>query len=595
MITSNHRDSVKYWKEVTCVNNKISSLTSTHSSAGEDVFTDFLDRMNLEEGVRILDVGVGFGRFIPLYERRKYKVFGIDIDENMIFHAQQNFGDKSAILRLAKAEKTDFPHDFFDALVCWAVFEELDQAQALVEMNRILREGGKLLITGKNDTYKRDDFEATKAEEGARRKGHRNNFTMIEHVNFEDFGFTPVYTRYCIYRGDFAKAAFVAEKPKRYYEYIFILKKVSKVKKDFKHKSISNTYSINGLERNSGWKPPKTKYGQSEAPMILLSGVYRSGTTILAQIIGSHPDIYVTYDSVKFLRFCLDKFDPVSLHGYELCADIENRITQRWGMKFSSDRAFSIAKQKDYANLYASAIMHLRDIYKPNASLYGEKNAVVWGRTPDFLHMFPNGKVIHIFRDPRDATASYKKITYEPGYAYLDCAFNCLHAMKVMPIFQKYFGKHRIMMVKLEEIIDETEIWARKIGEFLGVGFHPDMLDPSKYRSKDGKKWIHNSAFQPEGKTGLIKQTKRYESFLTFPERFFVELITINSMRKHGYPLSGRIPTKEEWVKIYDFFIDPFLRKRIKHFLKTGMGVEGYPSDPTKVEKNLIRNKNKQS
>ena len=45
--------------------------------------------------------------------------------------------------------------------------------------------------------------------------------------------------------------------------------------------------------------------------------------------------------------------------------------------------------------------------------------------------MFPNGKVLHIHRDPRSVgMASYKKMTNEPGYAYLDTIFNFISSVQ---------------------------------------------------------------------------------------------------------------------------------------------------------------------
>ena len=61
---------------------------------------------------------------------------------------------------------------------------------------------------------------------------------------------------------------------------------------------------------------------------------------------------------------------------------------------------------------------------------WADKTQLVWTRVPDFLDMFPNGKVIHIVRDPRNVMASFKKSTYAPEPAYISAAFNCYDSMK---------------------------------------------------------------------------------------------------------------------------------------------------------------------
>ena len=45
---------------------------------------------------------------------------------------------------------------------------------------------------------------------------------------------------------------------------------------------------------------------------ILLTGVYRSGTTILSCMLGAHPEINFTYGSVNYLRWFVEKaIDPI--------------------------------------------------------------------------------------------------------------------------------------------------------------------------------------------------------------------------------------------------------------------------------------------
>ena len=40
---------------------------------------------------------------------------------------------------------------------------------------------------------------------------------------------------------------------------------------------------------------------------ILITGVYRSGTTYFSRILNAHPDLDVTYDSVNYFRFIIEK------------------------------------------------------------------------------------------------------------------------------------------------------------------------------------------------------------------------------------------------------------------------------------------------
>ena len=177
---------------------------------------------------------------------------------------------------------------------------------------------------------------------------------------------------------------------------------------------------------------------------IMLSGVYRSGTTILAQTCKAHPDISVTYDSIKYLRFCLDRFNPQDNpdEAHRLIKETARRVSIRWDIDINPDAIFEKLKGKalNHAAIY-NAIM--RDVVldgDDDNRRWSEKIAVMWSKIPDFLTMYPDGHVIHIFRNPKDVTASYKKITFEPGYAYLDAAFNCLDAFYSVRRYREGFG-----------------------------------------------------------------------------------------------------------------------------------------------------------
>ncbi len=319
---------------------------------------------------------------------------------------------------------------------------------------------------------------------------------------------------------------------------------------------------------------------------LFLSGVYRAGTTILTQIVNNHPDFAITYDSVKFLRFCLDRYDPIQTNWKRLIQETFLRINKRWNMEFDVESVIQevgSSREISYATVYIAIMRHLILLKDRKAKHWGEKIAVMWSRIPDFLSMFPGGRVIHIFRDPRDLTASYKKMTYEPGYIFLDAAFNCLHAMVNLKKFQKEFGNDKIFLLRMEDLLDNPEEETRRICNFLEVEFSKSILDAGSFKDKAGEKWLHNSAFDNQ-MSGISRNYSRWEQFLTKAETIFVEMITQPQMVEYGYEPSGLMPDKKDWDEMYSFIADPFLKERFQHWLSTGEGVEGYASDPLKAD-----------
>ncbi len=239
-----HRDSVDYWKQVTSEANE---LSSKHPSPRLGVFSKYLDKLPLTTGNKVLDVGIGFGRFIPTYLDRGLKVYGVDVDPAMVKDLEQSQHASVVLVQVAVAETLPHSSDFFDLVVCWGVFDELDQGSSLLEMARVTKTDGYLIITGKNNYYLDDDEEALAAEKGARKKGHPNYFTAVDSIDLQSFGLEQVALSKYARRGDFANEAELpadAANQERFYEFVLILKKNKTSKLDIDNlPEISSAFS----------------------------------------------------------------------------------------------------------------------------------------------------------------------------------------------------------------------------------------------------------------------------------------------------------------------------------------------------------------
>jgi ubiquinone/menaquinone biosynthesis C-methylase UbiE len=109
-----------------------------------------VERLGLEEGWRVLDVGCGTGRLAHwLAERLGTKGFvaGIDPLEGRIHLARERGG--SARFEVGQAEDLGaFEDESFDAVCMSSVLHWVaDKAKALAEVHRVLRPGGRLGVT----------------------------------------------------------------------------------------------------------------------------------------------------------------------------------------------------------------------------------------------------------------------------------------------------------------------------------------------------------------------------------------------------------------------------------------------------------------
>lgn len=323
---------------------------------------------------------------------------------------------------------------------------------------------------------------------------------------------------------------------------------------------------------------------------ILVSGVYRSGTTFMAALLGAHPDLRASSSTIKFIRFCLNRYGDMSVaeNRRRLVEESAKRVASRWDLELDSEAVLAAAEKAaspSYALLYD---LMMRDMLCKDAGQevrWVEKLAVQWSGIPAFLDMFPNGRVVHILRDPRDVTTSYKLMTFEPGNTYLDAAFNCRGAMESMKYMDSRY-RERIMVVRAEDLAQDPKSQVAALWEFLDLRPDDAMFDAGLLHA-EGEDWATNTSHG--GRFDKWPDAKpRWPEHLSRVEVMFIELITQPWLSVYGYESSGFVPSAEEWRQIYELLDDDFLHERFAHWLTTGQGVEGYRTDPYLHEMKIV-------
>jgi len=113
-----------------------------------------LDRIGLQPGQRVLEVGPGPGRLLIPAARRVLpggEVFGLDIQPGMLSRLQaraERAGLSNLTMVLGDASRSNFPPGSFDIIYMVTVLGEIpDKQAALRECWAALRPGGRLSIT----------------------------------------------------------------------------------------------------------------------------------------------------------------------------------------------------------------------------------------------------------------------------------------------------------------------------------------------------------------------------------------------------------------------------------------------------------------
>ncbi len=201
----------------------------------------------------------------------------------------------------------------------------------------------------------------------------------------------------------------------------------------------------------------KTYPGSSDERPVFIVGLMRSGTTLVEQILSSHPDIAAGGE----LRFWLDLIDEDS----------------RWCSRFVK------GKQEDLDPIVQEYLELLSDI-APGAKRVTDKmpnNYMVLGP----IHaLFPKARIIHCRRDAADNAISIYATPFgePPKFAYNkeNIVFGIEQYARLMAHWREALPDGAMLEIRYEELVQETERVTRQMIDFCGLPWNDACLHHAK-------------------------------------------------------------------------------------------------------------------
>ena len=105
---------------------------------------------NIDKKEKILDAGCGSGWATVYLLKKGYKVFSVDLSLNSIRKTKRISSVTKAKSKIKRCDLTSLPfeNNFFEVAFSFEVFEHIpDLDKALVELMRVIRPGGKLIVS----------------------------------------------------------------------------------------------------------------------------------------------------------------------------------------------------------------------------------------------------------------------------------------------------------------------------------------------------------------------------------------------------------------------------------------------------------------
>ena len=308
----------------------------------------------------------------------------------------------------------------------------------------------------------------------------------------------------------------------------------------------------------------------------------RSGSSYLSRILSAHSKISMSYDTLNFFRFGFNRYGKLSEtdNFRQLIADFSYRLGHRFDIKINVDECLeqSVGSELTYRLAYD---LLLRQIFPNiNKTHLGDQESLVWTRIPEYLEMYPNGKVIVIARDPRDVVNSFRKITIAPGNDYLIALFNAIDIVDKGKKFSKLFPDN-VFFLTFENLKLNTSEEIEKLVSFLGLDFEENMLNKEMYTDHFGNKWDDTkSRSRPEEKDPLAA-VMRWKKKIDPVDLFLCEWLAREQIENLGLELSGKAVSKETFDEgLNRIQSSDLLKDAFQNLICFKEGAEKFPLDP---------------
>ncbi len=309
----------------------------------------------------------------------------------------------------------------------------------------------------------------------------------------------------------------------------------------------------------------------SGMPFVLVTGMFRSGTTLMARMLDAHP--CVSFASDPYRPMFNDLRDRIAignglaspdslqspLSSY-FCDETERRIMKsvresnlsvpipaedlrrlvpvlieraRLFVPKIAERMHEIGGGT-YDEIYSSMMDLVRRTYgKQGARIVGHKEVWCTEFVRPLARSFPDMKFILMVRDPRAVFASNR---LQARYPWLFLVRQWRKLAALTWIFSHDADlRESVLVVRYEELIADCESTARRICNFLDVDFSPDMIDGGGFRDGWGNPWRQNSVYSGASSVITNRLAEKWREVLTPEEVRFVETLCSPDMQVFGY------------------------------------------------------------
>ncbi len=268
-------------------------------------------------------------------------------------------------------------------------------------------------------------------------------------------------------------------------------------------------------------------------------GSGRNGSTMFSAMLDSHPDLLLPTEQWRFpniiLKYKLYNYLPwkelVSILIGEIAA---TNASLNWNVNFNDTLAhlqYLEPGKRTLQEIINRIYLAYGNENHRNFKRWGEKSPKNMPFTPLIHQVFPKASYIFLIRDGRDVARSWLIKNESKDLKWIAESWN--QSIEMYQWLQKVLPPDQLLMVKYEDLVAETEKSLTKVGDFLEVGYHPNMTSFQSFAERIDDRYIkHFEKLKTKANTSSIG---KWEEYFKDRERDKIHLIIGKNLKAFGY------------------------------------------------------------
>lgn len=266
---------------------------------------------------------------------------------------------------------------------------------------------------------------------------------------------------------------------------------------------------------------------------IFIIGSSRSGTTLLQMIMNAHPNVAI-YGEIHFFDEICKVMGGCNTQINDIPNFINSALMRAYHVSLlpKLDAVLDKVKAKlsntsfNGVELYTAMMESFAELESKRR--YGEKTNENIRYIDELFSIFPQSKIIHIVRDPRDVVSSMMSMPWASN----DILANTLRWRAELSNVQKYKEDDRIFEIRYEDLIQNPEQICRALCDFICEPFFPEMLEYDR-KAKD---YIVNEPWKNRTEKSIDGSAKqRWKKDLNPWQVCAVQMMVGGLMKSYGY------------------------------------------------------------